>query len=40
MVVSQSQLIVDTAKTKKLPAMFFDRTSVAGGGLASYGTSY
>jgi putative ABC transport system substrate-binding protein len=40
MVVSQSQFIVDTAKTKKLPAMFFDRTSVAGGGLASYGTSY
>jgi putative ABC transport system substrate-binding protein len=40
MVVSQSQLIVDTAKTKKLPAMFFDRTSVVGGGLASYGTSY
>jgi putative ABC transport system substrate-binding protein len=40
MVVSQSQLIVQTAKAKKLPTMFFERTSVAGGGLASYGTSY
>jgi len=40
MVVSQSQLVVDTAKTKKLPTMFFERTSVAEGGLASYGTSY
>jgi putative ABC transport system substrate-binding protein len=40
MVVSQSQLVVDTAKRKKLPTMFFERTSVAEGGLASYGTSY
>jgi ABC-type uncharacterized transport system substrate-binding protein len=40
MVVSQTPLIVETAKTKKLPTMFFDRTSVAAGGLASYGTSY
>jgi putative ABC transport system substrate-binding protein len=40
MVVSQTQLIVETAKTRKLPTMFFDRTSVAAGGLASYGTSY
>jgi len=40
MVVSQSQLIADTARTKKLPTIFFERTSVAVGGLASYGTSY
>ena len=40
MVVSQTQLLVETAKTKKLPTIFFDRTSVAAGGLASYGTSY
>ena len=40
MVVSQTQLIVETAKKRKLPTMFFDRTSVVGGGLASYGTSY
>jgi putative tryptophan/tyrosine transport system substrate-binding protein len=40
MVVSQTQLLVETAKTKKLPTIFFDRSSVAAGGLASYGTSY
>jgi putative ABC transport system substrate-binding protein len=40
MVVSQTPLIVETAKTKKLPTIFFDRTGVAAGGLASYGTSY
>jgi len=40
MVVSQAQLIVDTAKAKKLPTMFYERTSVAAGGLASYGMSY
>jgi putative ABC transport system substrate-binding protein len=40
MVSSQSQLIVDAAKTRKLPTMFVERTSVAAGGLASYGTSY
>ena len=40
MVTSQTQLVVDTAKTKKLPTMFFERTSVVAGGLASYGTSY
>ncbi len=40
MVSSQSQLIADTAKTKKLPAMFYERTAVTWGGLASYGVNY
>ena len=40
MVVSHSQLIVDMASTKKLPTMFTERTSVAAGGLASYGATY
>jgi putative ABC transport system substrate-binding protein len=40
MVNSQSQLIVDTATAKKLPTMFYERTSVAEGGFASYGVSY
>ena len=40
MVTSQAALIVDTATAKKLPTMFYERTSVAAGGLASYGTSY
>jgi len=40
MVGSQSQLIVDTARTKKLPTMFYERTAVEAGGLASYGVNY
>jgi putative ABC transport system substrate-binding protein len=40
MVSSQSQLIVDTARTKKLPTMFYERTAVEAGGLASYGVNY
>jgi putative ABC transport system substrate-binding protein len=40
MVNSQSQLIVDAATAKKLPTMFYERTSVVAGGLASYGVSY
>ena len=40
MVTSQTALIVDTAKSKKLPTIFYERASVAAGGLASYGTSY
>jgi len=40
MVNSQSRLIADTAKTQKLPTMFYERTSVVEGGLASYGVSY
>ena len=37
---SQSQLIVDTARTRKLPTMFYERTAVVAGGLASYGVNY
>ena len=40
MVISQVQLTVDAAKTRKVPTMFNERTSVVAGGLASYGTSY
>ena len=40
MVGSQSQLIIDTAKAKKLPAMFQEQTMVAQGALASYGQNY
>ena len=38
--IIHGQLIVSTAIAKKLPTMFSERTSVAEGGLASYGTSY
>jgi len=40
MVASHFQLIVETAKAQKLPTMFTERTSVATGGLASYGATY
>ncbi|HSK28666.1 MAG TPA: ABC transporter substrate-binding protein [Candidatus Limnocylindria bacterium] len=40
MVGSQSQLIIDTTKAKKLPAMFQEHTLVAQGALASYGQNY
>jgi len=40
MVNSQAQLIADTATAKKVPSMFYERTGVVGGGLASYGMSY
>ena len=40
MVLSQAQLIIDTAKAKRLPTMFWERSSVVNGGLASYGVSY
>jgi putative ABC transport system substrate-binding protein len=40
MVISQSALIIDTARAKKLPTMFIEQESVAQGGLASYGVSY
>jgi len=33
-------VIIDIARTKKLPTMFSDETSVARGGLASYGLNY
>jgi putative tryptophan/tyrosine transport system substrate-binding protein len=40
MVGTQSQLIIDTAKAKKLPAMFQEHTLVTQGALASYGQNY
>ena len=40
MVASQGQLIIDTAKAKRLPTMFQEQSPVAKGGLASYGVSY
>ena len=39
-VIGQSQLLIDTAKAKKLPTMFQDKSLVAKGGLASYGQNY
>jgi len=39
-VVGQAQLIIDTAKAKKLPTMFQDESLVVQGGLASYGQNY
>lgn len=40
MVGSQSQLIIDKTKAKKIPAMFQEHTLVAQGALASYGQNY
>jgi putative tryptophan/tyrosine transport system substrate-binding protein len=40
LVISQAQLIIDTAKTKKLATMFHERSLVAKGALASYGQNY
>jgi hypothetical protein len=40
MVVSQAQLIVDTANAKRLPTMFHERGIVAKGALAGYGVNY
>ena len=40
MVISQTALVLDTARAKKLPTMFIEQESVAQGGLASYGVSY
>ena len=40
MTTSHAQLIADAARTRKLPTMFNERTSVVAGGLAGYGTSY
>ncbi len=39
-VISQAQLIIDTTRTKKLPAMFHDQSLVAKGALASYGQNF
>jgi putative ABC transport system substrate-binding protein len=40
MVLSQAQLIIDTARVKRLPTMFIERSQVVKGGLASYGVSF
>ena len=40
LVVGQAQLIIDTAKAKKLPTMLQDQSLVAKGGLASYGQNF
>jgi len=40
MVVGQVQLIIDTAKAKKLATMFQERSPVAKGALASYGQNF
>ncbi|HEY7205547.1 MAG TPA: ABC transporter substrate-binding protein [Methylomirabilota bacterium] len=39
-IVSQTDLILETARAKRLPTMFSDETSVVRGGLASYGMNY
>ncbi len=38
--ITQSELVMETGKAKRLPTMFEDRGSVAKGGLASYGVDY
>jgi putative ABC transport system substrate-binding protein len=40
MVASQTQFIIDTARTKRLPTMFHEQATVTEGGLASYGLSF
>ncbi len=40
MIASQAQLIIEGARTKKLPTMFHDQALVTSGALASYGQSY
>ena len=40
MVISQGQLIINTAKAKKLPTMFHEQSLVVKGALASYGQNY
>jgi putative ABC transport system substrate-binding protein len=40
MMTSQAQLVIDTARAKRLPTMFQDTTLVAKGALVSYGVSY
>jgi putative ABC transport system substrate-binding protein len=40
MVDSQSQLIIDTAKAKRLPTMFYEGGLVSKGGLASYSADF
>jgi len=40
MILSQAELMVETARALKLPTMFINREAVAQGALASYGDSY
>ena len=40
MVNNQAQLIIDTARVKRLPTMFLDHSSVIKGGLVSYAVSH
>ena len=40
MVIGQVQLIIDAAKSKKLPTMFQEQSLVTKGALASYGQNY
>ncbi len=40
MVNNQAQLIIDTARVKRLPTMFLDQSAVIKGGLASYNVSH
>ena len=40
MVISQAELIIETAGAKKLPTMFHDQSLVAKGAFASYGQNY
>ena len=40
MVASQAELIIESARAKRLPTMFQERWSVARRGLAAYGESY
>jgi ABC-type uncharacterized transport system substrate-binding protein len=40
MVASQSQLIIDAARAKRLPSMFHEMSRVAKGAVASYGYNY
>jgi len=40
MVFSQSELVINMAKLKRLPTMFQEQSLISKGGLASYGVSY
>jgi putative tryptophan/tyrosine transport system substrate-binding protein len=40
MVLSQAQLVIDMAMSKKLPTMFIEQNLVAMGGLVSYGQNF
>jgi putative ABC transport system substrate-binding protein len=39
-VQTHASMIIEAGRTKKLPTMFYDRSLVVDGGLASYGVSY